>query len=298
MISQPECIVLEDQTLRDGIQRESVILSTEDKIELLFRMIDCGISRFQVTAFVNPKKVPQMADAEKLIFRLNQISGYSFFALVMNLKGLERALGCGCRNVEISISASNTHGLRNAGMGLAEATRELDAMIALARREKIYVKMSVQCAFGCQYEGGISENVVIDLLKRGLDGGASEVSLADTTGMAYPELVRERVLKAKEFTGQVPIFLHLHDGDGRAMFNVTAGVEAGIRHFDATLGGTGGCPFIPYAPPNVAIESLVRAFHNRGFITGIDHEKLESVKEKLFYFFKRPTFSTVPEEGR
>ncbi|MCX7823724.1 MAG: hydroxymethylglutaryl-CoA lyase [Syntrophobacterales bacterium] len=286
MILQPERITLEDQTLRDGIQREAVILSTTSKIEFIQQMMDCGIDRFQVTAFVNPKKVPQMADAEKLIVELQKFSEASFFALVLNLKGLERALRCGCRNVEISISASNTHGLKNVGMGLREALNELDAMLKLAIAEKALVKMSVQCAFGCQYEGSIPEDEVIDLLKRGLDRGVQELSLADTTGMAYPELILQRVSKAKEVVAPMPLFLHLHDPDGRGISNLMAGIEAGVRHFDATLGGTGGCPFIPYAPPNIALEVVVEAVSKRGFITGVRHEKLVSFREAFMGILK------------
>lgn len=282
MNSQSRQIILEDQTLRDGIQRESVLIPTEMKIELLREMIDCGVKRFQVTAFVNPKKVPQMADAERLIAEAKNFPDVFFLALILNLKGLERALRSGCQCVEISISASHTHGIKNVGMGLSEAIQELDAMLSMARREKVHVKMSVQCAFGCQYEGAVSEVVVLDLIKRGLDAGVQEISLADTTGMGYPELVLERASRVREIAGSVPLFLHLHDTDGRGMANVMAGIEAGVRRFDATLGGTGGCPFIPFAPPNVAIEAVVNAVHEKGFITGIDGDRLQVVKQKLF----------------
>jgi hydroxymethylglutaryl-CoA lyase len=280
-------IILEDQTLRDGIQREKTILSTDEKVGFLKDMIACGVRRFQVTAFVNPKKVPQMADAEELISRLRYFPEATFFALVLNARGLERALNAGCCNVEISISASNTHGLKNVGMGLSDAISELERMLSIARQEKAYVKMSVQCAFGCQYEGAVAEDVVMDLIKRGLDGGAHEVSLADTTGMAFPELIVERVSKAKELVSLTPLFLHLHDPDGKGIANVIAAVEAGVRHFDATLGGTGGCPFIPHAPPNVALESLVETAHRLGFETGINTDGLLGVREKLVGLLKR-----------
>lgn len=287
---QDRQIILEDQTLRDGIQRESILIPTERKIEFLREMIGCGVKRFQVTAFVNPKKVPQMADAEKLIAEVQNFPDVLSLALILNLKGLERALRSGCRCVEISVSASHTHGIKNVGMGLSEAIYELNAMLSMARRERVHVKMSVQCAFGCQYEGAVSEAVVLDLIKRGLDMEVHEISLADTTGMGYPELILERVSRVKEIVGSVPLFLHLHDTDGKGMANVTAGIEAGVRHFDVTLGGTGGCPFIPFAPPNVAIETVVNAVHEKGFVTGIDGDRLKSVKQKLFSFLQlRPT---------
>jgi hydroxymethylglutaryl-CoA lyase len=235
-------LVLEDQTLRDGIQRENTILSTDEKLDLIKEMISCGLKRFQITSFVNPKKVPQMADAEELISRVQAFTDISFFALILNTKGLERALKAGCSNVEISISASHSHGLKNVGMGFSDTIDEFDNMLRLARKAKAYIKVSIQCAFGCQYEGAISEKVVVDLVMQGLDGGAHEVSLADTTGMAFPELVMDRVAKIKEMISSTPLFLHLHDTDGKGISNVVAGIKAGVRHFDATLGGTGGCP--------------------------------------------------------
>lgn len=283
MDQQSDYVVIEDQTLRDGIQREAVIIPTDWKIEFIREMIACGVRRFQVTAFVNPKKVPQMADSEDLIARLKKekFSDASFFALVLNRKGLERALHCGCQNVEISISASHSHGIKNVGMGLAESLSELGVMIRTARKSDAHIKMSVQCAFGCQYEGEISESVVMDIIKRGLDEGVHEVSLADTTGMAYPELVKDRISKARELAPSVPIFLHLHDYDGRGMLNVEAGLDTGVRHFDATVGGTGGCPFIPFAPPNVALEALVDRLHSYGFRTGVELDRLLLMREKM-----------------
>lgn len=275
-------VIIEDQTLRDGIQREAIIVPTDRKIEFIRDMVACGVKRFQVTAFVNPKRVPQMADAEELISRLQteNFSGISFFALVLNRKGLERALRCGCRNVEISISASHSHSTRNTGMGLEEAMRELSIMVSSAKANGLNIKVSVQCAFGCQYEGAVSENIVMDIIKLGLDEGAHEISLADTTGMAYPELVIERVSRVRELVISIPVFLHLHDAGGKGMDNVLAGIEAGVRHFDATIGGTGGCPFIPFAPPNIAMEALVNTLHNLGFTTGIDSSRLLIVREK------------------
>ncbi|MEJ5300734.1 MAG: hydroxymethylglutaryl-CoA lyase [Thermodesulforhabdaceae bacterium] len=282
-----EKLVLEDQTLRDGIQRENTILSTDEKLDLIKEMISCGLKRFQITSFVNPKKVPQMADAEELISRVQAFTDISFFALILNTKGLERALKAGCSNVEISISASHSHGLKNVGMGFSDTIDEFDNMLRLARKAKAYIKVSIQCAFGCQYEGAISEKVVVDLVMQGLDGGAHEVSLADTTGMAFPELVMDRVAKIKEMISSTPLFLHLHDTDGKGISNVVAGIKAGVRHFDATLGGTGGCPFIPNAHPNVALESLVEVAHQMGFETGIDKGGLDRVREKLIYKLKR-----------
>ncbi len=280
-------ITIEDQTLRDGIQREKRILTTEEKISFVKEMIACGINRFQVTAFVNPKKVPQMADAERLIKELSNIKGASFGALILNMKGLERAIVVGCQNVEISISASNSHSIKNTGMSFKEALEEFQKMVKRATQEGLRVKTSIQCSFGCKIEGKINSEIVKEIVRRGISLGATEVSLADTSGMATPDEIKEKVEEVLRVCDGLSLFLHLHNTpDGKIIENVATALEMGIKHFDATLANTGGCPFIEGALPNLAIEELVLVLHKRGIKTPIDLERITLLGKKLIGLLK------------
>ncbi len=282
---------IEDQTLRDGIQRAQRILSTDEKVHLVEQLFAAGVRRFQVTAFVNPRKVPQMADAARLVEALRHLDGATISALVLNMRGVERAILCGCRHIEVSLSASNTHSVNNTGMTRTEAQREAEAMISHAVREGIRVKMSVQCAFGCQYEGAVEESVVHDMVLQGVTLGAQEISLADTTGMATPDLTRRLGSAILHICQGIPLFLHLHDANGRARLNAKAALEIGITSFDVTVGGTGGCPFIPQAPPNLSLETAVTLLHQHGIFSGISLEKLPPIRAYLTSLLTSPQLS-------
>ncbi|SFN07382.1 hydroxymethylglutaryl-CoA lyase [Thermodesulforhabdus norvegica] len=274
----PERVVLEDQSLRDGLQREQRILSVEEKVEMVRRLLQAGIRRIQVTAFVNPAKVPQMADAEELCARLEPFSSCAeISALVLNKKGLERALRAGCRKVEISVSASETHSVRNTGMRLGEALKELEDMIREAKREGLAVRAGVQCAFGCRMEGMVPPSRVMEIVSRELDLGADEIALADTTGMADPLAIFEisrSVIELAGNSGSPPIFLHLHDTEGKGLANVLAALQAGVTGFDATVGGLGGCPFVPGAAGNIPMEELILMLNQMRIETGVDLGKV------------------------
>ncbi len=283
----PKRVIIEDQTLRDGIQNEEKILSTDEKIEIIHRLISAGIRRFQVTSFVNPKRVPQMGDAEELIERLKHISNVDFYGLVLNRKGLERAIKSSCVNVEISISASNTHSLKNTGMTTEQAITEMEWMVKKALDSGLKVRAGVQCAFGCRYEGRIREDLVIKIVEQEVKLGASEIALADTTGMAHPLQIKKLTSKVLALTENLPVFLHLHDTEGKGLANAFAAMEVGIHCFDVTTAGMGGCPFIPGATGNIAGEDLVFMLHQMEIQTGIDVNKLAEVANFLRNLFKK-----------
>lgn len=281
----PASVVIEDQTLRDGLQREERTLSVDEKVEVIRRLVDAGVRRMQVTAFVNPLKVPQMADAEELWRHIEALfPDTEFSALILNRKGLDRALRVGCKRVEISVSASEAHSLRNTGMDLKEAIRQLEIMLKTAKQEGLIVRAGVQCAFGCRIEGIVPSSRVMDILRREVDLGADEIALADTTGMANPLAVFDMCQAVKEFIGEdnsPRLFLHLHDTEGKGLANVFAALQAGARGFDATVGGLGGCPFIPGATGNIPMEELVLMLQQMNVVTGVDLEKLMSVGRYL-----------------
>ena len=263
-------VLLEDETLRDGLQVESRLFSLDEKLHLFHLLQKAGIKRIQVGSFVHPKIVPQMADTEELIRAIGKQSTTVVSALILNARGLERALSCGVPHVNMSVSVSDTHSRKNARRPADDA---LDAMIPLigeALSAGLDVRAGLQCAFGCVYEGQISGKKVLAAAEKMARTGVSEIYLADTTGMATPIAIREMCRRFKrEFPG-IRFSLHLHDTRGLGLTNLFAGYEAGIRSFDVCTGGLGGCPFVKGAAGNVPTEDAVNLFETMGIPPGID----------------------------
>jgi hydroxymethylglutaryl-CoA lyase len=231
--------------------------------------------------------VPQMADAEMLYAGLKKRDGIVYSMLVLNQKGMQRAANAGGSHVTASISASNTHSQRNAGMTLNEARRQLAEMVAIGKQNGLTVRGGIQCAFGCRYEGRIDPNMVMGLVKEQLDLGIDEVELADTTGMADPRTIQEICGPVRALAGDKPVYLHLHDTEGKGLANALAALQVDITHFDSAFGGMGGCPFVKGASGNIATEDLVFMLQQMGIETGIDASKIAAISRSLEGFFKR-----------
>ncbi len=274
-------VILEEQGLRDGLQTLSQVIPLEKKLEWIDKFIEAGIKRLQITSFVNPKYVPQMADAEVLCTQLQRQKGIVYSGLVLNLKGVERAAACGLNHLAVSISASNTHSLKNARKTISEAQAEFSDMVALAKAHNIVVRGGIQCAFGCRYEGKIDEKHVLNLVESHLKTGVEELALADSTGMANPKLMKEMMQKVLKITEKIPVALHLHNTENKGLANVYAALEAGIRQFDTAFGGLGGCPFIKSASGNIATEDTAHLLHQMGFETGIDVQKIAAISREM-----------------
>jgi hydroxymethylglutaryl-CoA lyase len=287
MVDYPESVVIEEQGLRDGLQNEATVVPTAKKLQIIDALTDAGVQRIQVTSFVNPQKVPQMADAQNLCAGLKKQEGVVYTALVLNPQGIQRAVRAGLSHVTASISASNTHSQRNAGMTLPQARRQLSEMIAMAKKSGLAVRGGIQCVFGCRYEGRIDAPTVMDMLKAQLDQGIDEIELADTTGMANPRAVQEICEYARALAAHIPVYLHLHDTEGKGLANALAALQVGITHFDSCFGGMGGCPFVKGASGNIATEDLVFMLEQMGIATGIDVNKIAAVSRSLEFFFKR-----------
>jgi hydroxymethylglutaryl-CoA lyase len=287
MIDYPKSVVIEEQGLRDGLQNEAKVLPTEKKLEIIDAMIGAGVKRIQVASFVNPKMVPQMADAEALCAGLKKREGIVYSVLVLNQRGMQRAANVAGRHVTASISASNTHSRRNAGMTLNEARRQLAEMVAIGKKKGLTVRGGIQCAFGCRYEGRIHPETVMGMVKEQLDLGIDEVELADTTGMADPRAIQEICGPVRTLAGHKPVYLHLHDTEGKGLANALAALQVGITHFDSALGGMGGCPFVKGASGNIATEDLVFMLEQMGIETGIDASKIAAISRSLEDFFER-----------
>jgi hydroxymethylglutaryl-CoA lyase len=274
-------IIIEEQGLRDGLQTLPITIPVAKKLEWIAQLIHAGIQRIQVASFVHPKLVPAMADAEELIKNLPKNDIVTFSALVLNVKGVERAIATGIKHLSISLSASNTHSLKNANKTLAQAKQEFKEMVALALQNNIIIRGGIQCAFGCRYEGKIEEQIVYDLVQHHLDCGVQELALADSTGMANPIQLKRMLQQVLAIAGNTPVALHLHNTENKGYANVVAAIEMGIQQFDTAFGGLGGCPFIKDATGNIATEDTVNMLHQMGYETNIDIKKVAVVSKEM-----------------
>lgn len=267
--------------LRDGLQNETLIIPTALKLIYVRRLIDAGVRRIQVTAFVNPTRVPQMADADALCAELPLVDGVEYSGLVLNRKGLERLITAGLSAVDMGVSASDTHSRKNVGRGTTEMIKEVQGMIEEARNAGLMTRAGVQCAFGCAYEGNVPQERVVALARQFLDCGIDELALADSTGMANPEQIKRMLDALLPFTGSTPIVLHLHDTRGLGLANVYAALSCGVNRFDTAFGGLGGCPFIVGATGNIATEDTLHLLHELGIETGIRIDAIARISHDL-----------------
>ncbi|TMR04338.1 hydroxymethylglutaryl-CoA lyase [Actinomadura soli] len=256
---------------RDGLQNEQTQLSTAGKVALVHRAVAMGARRVEVSSFVNPARVPQLADADAVFAGLRREPGVSYAALAMNDRGVERAVAAGADEVNIVVVATDTFCRRNQGVDTSEAARNAVRLVDTARRAGLFTTITIAAAFGCPFEGDVSEARLEHVLAKIAGAHADEVALADTIGCAVPGQVSARVRLARDVLGDdVTHRLHLHDTRNTATANSIAGLEAGVEVLDASLGGTGGCPFAPAATGNVATEDLVYMLDRMGVRTGID----------------------------
>jgi len=268
-------------SLRDGLQNESVVLPTERKLELVHRLVAAGFRDIEVTSFVRPKWVPQLADASEVVRNLPDAPGVRFWALVPNAIGLDRALDAGVDHIATFMSSSETHNQKNVNRTIQESLAGLNKVIATAKSEGVVVRAYLSTVFGCPFEGEVSVEAVTRLALALFEAGADEVALGDTTGMAHPTQVR-RVLQhlTEHGVSLERTALHFHDTRGTALVNVMAAYDFGARLFDGAISGVGGCPYAPGAAGNACTQDLVHFFERlggaqeapegRGALTGID----------------------------
>jgi len=277
----PKSVTLIEVGPRDGFQMEKTVIPTQMKVEIIEGLIAAGFKHIQVTAFVHPDRVPQLADAETLVKALAKHPDVIYNALVLNTRGLNRAIAAGMASVEISVSASDTHSLKNTGVTNARALNEALEMIRTARKNGCHIRAGIQCAFGCAYEGNISQTRVLEMTSRYLSEGIDMLAIADTTGMGTPAMMTDLLEKILPLAGGVPLVLHLHDTRGLGPANVLAAMTCGVTHFDTALGGLGGCPFIPGAPGNIGTEKTVDMLHRMNIETGIDSARVRRCAERV-----------------
>lgn len=255
---------------RDGLQNEAAIVSTADKLALIRRAIDYGVRRIEVTSFVNPKKVPQLADAEELVAILPERDDVTWIGLVLNRRGAERALATG-RIDELGAVCvtSDSFGIRNQGQSSDESLVAAMEIVALAKQAGRSGQITIATAFGCPFEGRVAIDRVVEMAKRAADASPREIALADTIGVGVPAQVSEMVGRVREAVDGLPVRVHFHNTRGTGIANVWAAVEEGAATVDASLGGLGGCPFAPGAAGNVATEDVIYMLEKSGVRTGV-----------------------------
>jgi len=257
---------------RDGIQNEPTLLSTEDKLALVARAVDVGVRRLEVTSFVDPKRVPQMADAEAVAAALPRTDAVRYIGLALNRRGFDRAVAAGLDEVNFVVVASDTFSVRNQGVDTATGIEALGEVAREARARSQPLGLVIAAAFGCPFEGEMPLARLLDVVARCMAHAPFELGLADTIGVATPVDIAERVGAVRAAFPDVPIRLHLHDTRGTGLGNAWAGVQAGIETLDASLGGVGGCPFAPRATGNIATEDLVYLLDRSGVASGLSLE--------------------------
>jgi hydroxymethylglutaryl-CoA lyase len=258
---------------RDGFQNEPEVIATERKVELIDALSRTGLPRIEVTSFVRPERIPQLADAEQVLERIDVPQGVSVSVLIPNERGLERALEHRERFSEVNVflSASETHNRKNVGRAVAESLRSLEHVLGRAREQGLRCEGVISTAFGCPYEGRVPPERVLEIAATLRDHGAAEIALADTTGMANPLQVRELFAQARAALGaNTELTAHFHNTRGQGLANVLAALEGGVDSFEASFGELGGCPVPAGATGNIATEDLVSMLQEMGIETGVD----------------------------
>lgn len=274
---------------RDGLQNEAEQVPTGKKIELIESLGRTGLPQIEITSFVSPKWIPQMADAAEVAARVKLPATVATSALVPNLKGLESAVACGMKEIAVFMSATETHSKKNINKSIDEAVETLAEVIKVAKSHGMRVRGYLSVVFACPYEGKTDPVKVVQLSNRLFEIGIDELSLGDTIGAAVPSQVKDLLKLVGSDKDKARIALHFHDTRGTALANVLAGLDAGVTIYDASIGGMGGCPYAPGAAGNLATEDLVYMLNEMGIKTGVDLDKLvdcgelaqEIVKRKL-----------------
>ncbi|UOE74900.1 hydroxymethylglutaryl-CoA lyase [Parageobacillus thermoglucosidasius] len=274
MSKWPKQVMIKEVGPRDGLQNEKTAIPTEDKIAWINQLSQTGLTYIEITSFVHPKWVPQLADALEVATRIERAPGVIYAALVPNQKGLEKALAAEVDEVAVFMSASETHNRKNINKSIEETFPVLEEVVKTAKQEGKTVRGYVSTVFGCPYEGNVAIEQVIRVSERLFAMGIDELSLGDTIGVATPKQVLELLEAVLQRFPKEKLAMHFHDTRGTALANILVSLEMGITTFDSSLGGLGGCPYAPGASGNVATDDLVYMLHGMGIATGIDVERL------------------------
>ena len=274
-------IYINEVAPRDGFQIEASFVPTEEKVRLIDRLSLTGVAKIEATSFTSPKAIPNLRDAEEVMRQIQRAAGVVYAALVPNAKGCERALACNLGEINLVMSASQSHNQANLRMTCEQSLAQFAEVVNVARGSPVFINASLSTTFGCPFEGWIAEERVIALAERFLAIGIHGISLCDTTGMANPAQVRRLCEVVLARWPEVRFTLHFHNTRGMGLCNVLAALDAGVRHFDASLGGLGGCPYAPGASGNICTEDVAHMLEQMGYDTGIDLDRLLLIAQDL-----------------
>jgi hydroxymethylglutaryl-CoA lyase len=282
---------------RDGIQSQTTLLDTDTKLAFISRLIDAGVKRIEVASFVNPKRVPQMADVDAVVSRLPQRNDVKTIGLVLNRRGFDRAVASGVDQINCTTVASETFCQRNQGSSVAEMDQTIAEIVREAQANKLFFGVTIGASFGCPFEGEIDPQRVAEMVKRFADLGVDEIALADTIGVAVPSDVSRLLELVNGVVGNSAVRVHFHNTRNTGVANAYAAIQAGVRIIDASCGGVGGCPFAPGATGNVATEDILYMLHRMGMETGISVEKIIETSKWLEGPLGSPMPSMVSRAG-
>lgn len=297
-MSFPKNVTITEVCPRDGFQSLPESIPTEDKIEIINQLMECGFKQIEVTSFVHPKAIPQLKDAGEVLAGINRKPGVILRALVPNLRGLERAIEARVDKVKLMLSATDSHSISNANRPTFEAMEAFVPLVERAKEANVTVSGSISVIFGCPYEGDVPFERIDEICKRYIDLGIFDISLADTTGMANPVKVKRIVSHLKENFPELTFSMHLHNTRGMAFANAIAGLEEGIVDFDSSVAGLGGCPYAPNASGNIASEDIIHGFEEMGIDTGIDLDKVIEIGKSLQERFPQYSDSFILKAGK
>jgi hydroxymethylglutaryl-CoA lyase len=294
----PGAVEINEVGPRDGFQAEDEFIPTERKVEIIDALSRTGVAAIQVTSVVHPKAVPQLADAEDVMARIERAPGVRYTVLVPNLRGAERAVPMGADGWELMLSVTDSHSRSNANRNTDEALRGMEPVVALARENGVEVTGSMATALGCPFEGKVPFERVLYVAEAYRTMGVRHLGVADTVGVADPRLVFETMSGLKERLPGITLGLHLHNTRGMALANVLAALQAGVTEFDSSVGGLGGCPFAPGATGNISTEDLVHMLDLMGVGSGVDLDSMLAVAREVKEVVGHPLESAVARAGK
>lgn len=294
-------IFIHEVGMRDGLQMEKTVVPKDKKLDWIDSLVKANVDIIQVGSFVNPQKMPQMADTDELFIELKEKYKNEkhpiFSGLVLNEKGLERAINAGVELICMGVSASETHSQKNTGMSSDEALERIVKMAVDAKNSGYSVQVSVQSAFGCGFEGRIPKERVLKIVEKYLENELYKISLADTAGHAYPQQVEELFNDIKKLNDKVELTCHFHNTYGLGMANIYAAMNVGVEYFETAFGGLGGCPFTKLAAGNVSTEDFLHYLHRLNFRKDVDLQKLVELTKDVSTFLNRELPGLVYKTG-
>jgi hydroxymethylglutaryl-CoA lyase len=296
-MAYPGRVTICDVGVRDGFQAERDFVPTATKIEIVDAIVAAGVRKLEVTSFVSPRAVPQMADAAEVLAGIDRSRGAEFVCLVPNLRGAENAIRAGARSILLFVSASETHNGTNVNRPIAASLDGFRAIMELAAIHGLTVHGAISTAFGCPFEGDVPPAQVAAVAHAMHAMGIGHVALGDTTGMGTPRIVRAVVDAVRDACPELRLALHFHNTRGLGLVNIVTGLELGVSDFEGSIGGLGGCPFAPGATGNVCTEDVVNLMHELGIETGIDLEALAAVARRVEAHLGRPLPGQVMRAG-